>query len=102
MSTKLRYCLLCKRYDGRTKRSSYTRIYTVEREAKLREGYRHRNNGKEFDQPLLNQFVHQKCYNQIVQFVPSIDESIPSNDISTSIEQNSDDNHDEDEDQVSD
>ena len=103
MSNKLRYCILCKRYDGRTKRSGYTRICTVEREAKLREGCRRRNNGEEFDQPLLNQLVHKKCYDKIVQYVSSIDETIPSNDISTSVEQNPDDNHDdEEEDQVRD
>lgn len=97
MPNKLRYCILCKRYDGRAKRSSYTRINNVERETKLREGYRLRYNGQEFDQPLLNQLVHQKCYNKIVQCVS---ESISSNDILTSIEQHQDDN-DEEQDQVS-
>jgi hypothetical protein len=100
MSNKLRYCILCKRYDGRARRSSYTRIYTAEREARLREGYRRRYNGQEFDQPLLKQLVHKKCYNKIVQCLPSIDESISSNnDISIPIEENQDDN-DEAKDQV--
>jgi hypothetical protein len=102
MSNKLRYCILCKRYDGRSKRASYTRIYTVEREAKLREGYRRQYNGQELDQPLLNQLVHQKCYNKIVQFVPSVDETISSNPISISVEQHQDDDNDEEHDQVRD
>jgi hypothetical protein len=96
MSNKIRYCLLCERHDGRTKRRGYTRIYTVEREEKLREGYRHRYNGQEINQPVLNQLVHQKCYNKIIQYIPSVDESTPSNDVSTSNEQN----HDEEQDQV--
>ncbi len=100
MSNKLRYCLLCKQYDGRTKRASYTRICTIERETKLREGYRHRYNGQEVDQPLLNQLVHQKCYNKIIQYIPSNDEPISSNIISTSIEENPDDKDEEEDDQV--
>jgi hypothetical protein len=96
MSNKIRYCLLCERYDGRTKHIGYTRIYTVEREEKLREGYRRRYNGQEINQPLLNQIVHKKCYNKTIQYIPSVDESIPSNDVSISNEQN----HDEEQDQV--
>ena len=88
MSNKIHYCLLCQRYDGRTKRSNYTRISTVEREEKLREGYRLRYNGQEIDQPLSNQLVHQKCYNKTVGYIPSIDQSIPTNDISCSTELN--------------
>ena len=94
MPNKIRFCILCNRYD-RKNRSSYTRIYTVEREAKLLEGYRRRYRGQELNQPMLNQFVHQKCYNAIVQSVSLID----SNDIVTSIEQQQDDN-DEEQDQV--
>lgn len=97
MSNKLRYCLLCKRYDRLLRRTNYTRISTVEREEKLREGYRRRYNGEELNQPLLNQTVHRKCYDKIVQYLPSIDETNPSDDISISIEQPEDD---EEQDQV--
>lgn len=91
MSNKLRYCLICKR-SSRLKHVSYTRIYNIEREEKLREGYRQRYNGEELNQPLLNQIVHKKCYNKIIQY-------IPSNDNSTSIEQQQNDD-DEEQDQV--
>ncbi|CAF2741675.1 unnamed protein product [Rotaria sp. Silwood2] len=92
MPNKIRFCIICKRYDRKT-RSSYTRIYTIERENKLLEGYRRRYNGQELNQPILNQLVHQKCYNKLVQGVPSSD----ANDILTSIEQKQDDNDEEQE-----
>ncbi|CAF3523635.1 unnamed protein product [Rotaria sordida] len=95
MPNKLRFCILCKRYD-RKNRSSYTRICTIEREKRLLEGYRRRYNGQELNQSILNQLVHQKCYNKTVRGVLSID----SNDILTSIEQKQDDN-DEEQDQTS-
>ena len=94
MSNKIRYCLVCGRYDGRTKYTGYIRISTVEREEKLREGYRRRYNGQEIDQPVLNQLVHQKCYNKTIEYIPSVDESTLSNDISISHEQN--DNEEDD------
>jgi hypothetical protein len=97
MPNKLRFCILCKRYD-RTIRSNYTRIYTVEREAKLLEGYRRRNNGQELNRSMLNETVHQKCYNKIVQGVSSIEESTSSTNTLIPSEQLQED--DEDKDQV--
>ncbi|CAF0720653.1 unnamed protein product [Rotaria sp. Silwood1] len=95
MPNKIRFCILCKRYD-RKNRSSYTRICTIEREKKILEGYRRRYNEQELNQPILNQLVHQKCYNKLVRCIPSID----SNDNLTPIEQKQDDN-DEEQDQTS-
>lgn len=94
MPNKIRFCIICKRYDRKT-RSSYTRVCTAEREARLLEGYRRRYNGEELSQPILNQLVHQKCYNKLVQGVSSNNESIESNDILTSNEQKPDDNDEE-------
>jgi hypothetical protein len=96
MPNKIRFCVLCNRYD-RTNRSNYTRIYTVERENKLLEGYRRRYNGQELNQPMLNKLVHHKCYNQIARSIPTIDQS---NDILTSLEQKQDDNDEEEQEQV--
>ncbi|CAF4587179.1 unnamed protein product, partial [Rotaria sp. Silwood1] len=90
MPNKIRFCILCKRYD-RKNRSSYTRICTIEREKKILEGYRRRYNEQELNQPILNQLVHQKCYNKLVRCIPSID----SNDNLTPIEQKQDDNDEE-------
>ena len=92
MSNKIRFCLLCGQHDGRIKRIGYTKISTVEREEKLREGYRRRYNGQEIDQPILNQYVHKKCYNKTVEYIPSIDAS-------TSHEQ-TDDDEEQEQDQV--
>ena len=99
MSNKIHYCLLCQRYDGRTKRSNYTRIGTIEREEKLLEGYRLRYNGQEIDRPLFNQLVHQKCYNKTVEYTPLVDQSIPIIDILSSTEPNQ---NEEQQDQVRD
>ncbi|CAF4137697.1 unnamed protein product [Rotaria socialis] len=85
MPNKIRFCIVCKRYDRKT-RLNYTRIYTPEREEKLLEGYRRRYKGQELSRPILNELVHQKCYNKIVQGVSSND----SNEILPSIEQNED------------
>lgn len=98
MPNKIRFCILCKRYD-RKSRSSYTRIYTVERETKLLEGYRRRNNGQELGQSVLNELVHQKCYNRIVQGVSTND----TNETLITTEQNQEESEDEQEqDQVRD
>ncbi|CAF4063310.1 unnamed protein product, partial [Rotaria magnacalcarata] len=92
MPNKIRFCIVCKRYDRKT-RLNYTRIYTPEREEKLLEGYRRRYKGQELSRPILNELVHQKCYNKIVQGVSSND----SNEILPSIEQNKDDTDEEQE-----
>ena len=96
MPNKLRYCPLCKKYDARTQRIGFTRIYTAEREARLREGFRLCHNGEELDPSLSTQLVHKKCYNKIIQYLPSTDQ--PN---SLNVEQNSDENNEE-EDQVRD
>jgi hypothetical protein len=96
MSSKTRFCVLCKRYE-RNNRSKFTRIFTVERAEKLLEGYRRRYNGEELNQPILHQLVHHKCYNKIVEGVSLVDQPVSPMNIVTSIEKN----HGEKQDQVS-
>ena len=96
MSTKIRYCLLCHRHDRRTSRRGFIRISTVEREEKLREGYRRRSNGEEINQTILNEVVHRRCYNKIIQDIPSIDQSHSTVDLATNAnEENQDGKHDQ-------
>lgn len=96
MSTKIRYCLLCHRRDRRTSRRGFIRISTVEREEKLREGYRRRSNGEEINQTVLNEVVHRRCYNKIIQAIPSIDQSHSTDHLVTNAnEQNQDGEHDQ-------
>lgn len=92
----MRYCLLCRQYDRRRSRRSFLRISTIEREEKLRESYRRRYNGEEINQPVLNQIVHQKCYNKIIQQdLPLIDRIHSTDNISNANEENSDGKQDQ-------
>ena len=93
MPTKRRYCLLCRQYDRRLSRRSFMRIGTVEREEKLRESYRRRHNGEEINQPVLNQIVHQRCYNKTIQDLPTNDQSHTTDNITDTNEQNPDGKH---------
>lgn len=68
MPKAVRHCFLCRK-TVRIHRAGFVRIYTSEREAKVREAYRRRYCGQEISQPILNQVVHKKCYNNIVQGV---------------------------------
>lgn len=94
MSNKKRYCLLCQRHDGRTSRRGFIKIRTIEREEKLREGYRCRSNGEEINETVLNQFVHRRCYNKTIEKLPSIDQSHSTDNLATNAnEQNQDGKH---------
>ncbi|CAF1497842.1 unnamed protein product [Adineta ricciae] len=57
-------CVICGT-RGRYRRSQFTKICTIEREEKIREGYRRRLK-KELNSSLFNEQIHLSCYKSLV------------------------------------